>query len=76
MDFTELVENIAVNFAVNQLTTYATSLADSFHSFYENCQVVGEDKNLESARVALVEATKIALENTLSLLGVSAPEKM
>ena len=72
----ELVENIASNFGVNQLTTYSTSLADSFHRFYENCQVIGEDKDLEAARLALVSACKITLENTLGLLGVSAPERM
>ncbi len=72
----ELVEDISRNFAVNQLTTYAISLADSFHKFYENCRVVGEKKEVEEARIALITATKIALENTLGLLGISAPEKM
>ncbi len=72
----ELVEDISQNFAVNTLTTYAMELADSFHKFYENCQVIGENKKLSGARLGLVTATKIALENTLSLLGVSAPEKM
>ncbi|OGE09104.1 arginine--tRNA ligase [Candidatus Curtissbacteria bacterium RIFCSPLOWO2_01_FULL_42_26] len=72
----ELVEDISASFAVNQLTNYARELADSFHKFYENCRVLGEDKKLEDARIALILATKIALANTLKLLGVSAPEKM
>ncbi|MEX2028011.1 MAG: arginine--tRNA ligase [Candidatus Curtissbacteria bacterium] len=80
----ELVEDIAGNYSVHQLTTYAMGLADSFHKFYENCQVLpsealakeGADLELTTARLALCEATKIALENTLKLLGVSAPEKM
>ncbi|MDO8486673.1 MAG: arginine--tRNA ligase [Candidatus Curtissbacteria bacterium] len=72
----ELVEDIAGNFAVHGLTTYAIGLADSFHKFYENCQVLTEDEKLTSARLGLVIATKIALTNTLKLLGVSAPEKM
>ncbi len=72
----ELVEEIAGNFAVQGLTTYAMELADSFHKFYENCQVIGEDENLSAARLGLIQATKIALTNTLKLLGVSAPEKM
>ena len=72
----ELVEDIAGNFAVHRLTAYAIDLADSFHKFYENCRVIGESSDLELARLDLITATKIALANTLSLLGVSAPEKM
>lgn len=72
----ELVEDIGSSFAVHRLTSYATELADSFHRFYENCRVIGEKEDLMSARLGLIEATKIALENTLKLLGISAPEKM
>lgn len=72
----ELVEDISKSFKVHQLTTYAVELADSFHRFYENCRVIGEDKEISSARLDLCKATQIVLRNTLNLLGVSAPEKM
>lgn len=72
----ELVEDIAQSFAVHRLTAYATDLADSFHRFYENCRVIGEKEDLQEARLGLIMATKIALANTLKLLGISAPEKM
>ena len=72
----ELVCDIAESFAVHRLTTYATDLADSFHRFYENCRIIGEKEDLTQARVALIQATKITLVNTLKLLGISAPEKM
>ncbi len=72
----ELVEDIAWNFAVNQLTTYAVGLADSFHKFYENIRVLEENREVREARLALITATKITFENTLKLLGVSAPSKM
>ena len=72
----ELIEDISRSYAVNQLTTYAIELADSFHKFYENCKVISDDRDLTGARLALVQATKITLANTLKLLGVSAPEKM
>lgn len=74
--FPELVEDISKSFAVHQLTTYATDLADTFHKFYENCRVVGEQKELVDARLRLAMATKITLVNTLGLLGISAPDKM
>ncbi|MDZ4209890.1 MAG: arginine--tRNA ligase, partial [Candidatus Curtissbacteria bacterium] len=72
----ELVCDICESFAVHRLTTYATELADSFHKFYENCRVVDENEDLMQARIALIQATKITLVNTLKLLGISAPEKM
>lgn len=72
----ELVEDIAESFAVNQLTTYATGLADSFHKFYENVQVLTEDQETRDSRLALISATQITLANTLKLLGISAPKKM
>ena len=72
----EIIEDISTSFAVHRLRTYAIELADSFHKFYENCQVLGAGSDLESARLSLILATKIALYNTLRLLGVSAPEKM
>lgn len=72
----ELVSDIAQNFAVHRLTAYTTELADSFHRFYENCRVIGGKEDLMQARVGLIKATRIALANTLYLLGISAPEKM
>ncbi len=72
----ELVEDIGESFAVNQLTTYAVELADSFHKFYENVQVLTEEMEIRQARLALISATQITLANTLKLLGVSAPQKM
>jgi arginyl-tRNA synthetase len=72
----ELVEDIAGTFAVHRLTTYVVDLADSFHKFYENCPVITAKDGLQDARIALICACQIALANTLTLLGVSAPEKM
>lgn len=72
----EIVEDVSKSFAVHHLTSYATELADSFHKFYENCKVIGEEEELQKARVGLLLAVQIALQNTLKLLGVSAPEKM
>lgn len=72
----ELVEDIGKSFAVHHLTGYSVDLADAFHKFYENCKVIGENEDLTHARIGLLMATQIALQNTLRLLGVSAPEKM
>lgn len=72
----EVVEDTARDYQVQRLCLYATELAASFHKFYGNCQVIGDDPKLTHARLALICSAKIALKNTLSLLGISAPEKM
>jgi arginyl-tRNA synthetase len=54
----------------------AQDLATSFHAFYKQCRVVTEDKALTGARLKLVQATQIILAKTLSLMGMTAPERM
>ncbi|MCL5435300.1 MAG: arginine--tRNA ligase [Patescibacteria group bacterium] len=71
-----LIEEVSRTFAVHTFTTYAMELATLFHKFYEAHRVISKDGNLTKARLALLEATRITLKNTLDLLGVSAPEKM
>ncbi len=75
-DFSDLVAGAARDRAPFRLTHYAQQLAGLFHSFYGNCHVLVEDKELEQARLSLVDATRIVLALSLNLLGVSAPERM
>jgi len=72
----EIVEDTARDYQVQRLPQYAIDLADSFHKFYENCRVIGDDKSLARARLDLILATKIVLKNTLDLMGISSPKKM
>ncbi len=58
------------------LTAYLQSLAAVFHRFYDRHKVLTDDAELARARLVLVRAVKTVLANGLSLLGVSAPEKM
>lgn len=77
MFFPELVETVAIDFSVHKLPQYAMKLADKFHSFYDACRVIdAENKEMTEARLQLVLATKVVLAETLSLMGISAPEKM
>ncbi len=71
-----LVEEAVKTLEVNPLTTYALEIATLFHKFYEVRQVINKDEKLTQSRLALLKATQITLKNTLSLLGVSAPEHM
>lgn len=74
--FPELVNELSRNREVQRLPYYALGLAESFHQFYQDCQVITDNKELTAARIGLVKAAKITLRNTLGLMGISAPEKM
>jgi len=74
--FPEIIENIAKDYQTQYLPRYAMDIATAFHSFYTECKILGDYKSLENARLSLVWATKIVLENVLDLMGVTKPQKM
>ena len=74
--FPELLADIVGHRGVHLLTGYALELAGAFHGFYRDHRVVSEDLAVSKARLRLVQAIQVALHQTLSMLGVSAPESM
>jgi len=75
--FPELIDDMAKWREVHHLPAYLIRLADKFHGFYADCQVINEDDLMMTAtRIELVRAVKTVLAEGLRLLGVSAPEKM
>jgi len=75
--FPAMIEEVAITNDINKVTHYSLSLADKFHSFYNDCKVIDqENSEMTKARLALVGAVKTVLAETLSLIGVSAPERM
>lgn len=72
----EVIEDTARDYQVQRLPHYAVELAESFHRFYQKCQVLTDDKELAKARLGLIKAAQEALKEVLSLMGISAPLKM
>jgi len=72
----EIIELAAQKLEPHHLPYFAQDFATSFHAFYKQCRVVSEDKALTRARLKLVKATQIILAKTLSLMGMTAPERM
>ena len=70
------IADAARELAPYHLAYYAKELANAFHSFYNSCKVLTDDAALRDARLALVDCTRITLRNVLTLLGLSAPERM
>ena len=72
----EILENVITDLAPHHLPHYSKDLATAFHSFYTQCRVISEDKDLTAARLMLLQASQIVLAKTLALMGISAPRKM
>lgn len=75
-EYPALIESAARERAVHRLAHYVHELASLFHSFYNQCRIIGEPKEVQQARLLLIIAIRDNLEHVLNILGVSAPEKM
>lgn len=74
--FKEEVFISAVNLETHRLCTYLYNLAASYHRYNKSCRILGTEKKLAEARLALSCATMVIINNGLSILGVTAPEQM
>jgi arginyl-tRNA synthetase len=72
----DTVDDSARFFEPHRLTNYLTDLAASFHGFYNRNRVLTENRDLTGARLYLLRRTAQTLKNALSILGISAPERM
>lgn len=75
-DFPEEVAMAAKDLAPHRLARYLHEVAGLLHSFYNGHRVISSDERLSSARLILVNSTRIVLRNGMRLLGVSVPERM
>jgi len=73
----DIVLNAAAERETQAITTFATELATKFHGYYRDRRVVDkDDPETSAARLALVDAVRVALSRSLGLLGISSPESM
>ncbi len=74
--FPDIVKEAAKKYEPSIVTRYIVDVAQVFNKFYHDCPILVEDKELQRSRIALVYAAKQTIYNGLSLLGISAPERM
>ncbi len=72
----DTIDDCALHFEPHRLTYYLSELASCFHSFYNKNRVISEEPALTAARLYLLKRTAQTLKNALSILGISAPERM
>lgn len=74
--FTEEIRLAARDYDPSRINRYVTELAARFHRFYNNCRIKEAEPALRDARLILCDCTEKVIANSLSIVGVTAPEKM
>jgi arginyl-tRNA synthetase len=72
----EVIEKSALAYEVHRVPHFLHDLVSEFHSYYAKHRVVSEDRSLSLARMFLLNCVKTTIANGLSIMGVSAPDKM
>ena len=75
-NFNTVLKSVTEKEEPSVLARYLINLAQGFSSFYNNCHIIGEDKETQDARLYLTYMVKTVLEKGLNLLGIQVPEKM
>ena len=77
VDFPSVLDDSISTFSPHKLCTHLHSVASSFASFYENCNILREsDEEITRSRLALCELTSLELKLGLGLMGIGVPERM
>ena len=74
--YPEIVRGSAEALEPHRITFFLMNLASAFHAYYNKHRVLSEDVELSRGRLYLVEAVCKVIRNGLTLLGVSAPQRM
>lgn len=74
--YAELIQRAGAQHEPHQLTYYLRDLAQALHSYYNAHHFIVDDDELRNARLCLISAARQIIANGLSLLGVSAPQRM
>jgi arginyl-tRNA synthetase len=74
--FASEVQRAAAEFKPMLIANYSFTLAQAFNDFYNACPVLSADEPARSFRLRLTAAARQVIKNSLSLLGIDAPEVM
>ena len=76
MSFPEAIEKSALALEVHRVPFYLQELASTFHGYYKRNRIVTKNLDLSRARLFLMNCLRGIFKSGLTLIGVSAPEKM
>lgn len=73
-EYSEVLAKATSELMPHHICTYLYELAQKFNQFYEHNRVLGDER--EATRLALVQHYADTLKDGLTLLGISAPDRM
>ena len=76
VEFPEVMAIALIKLEPHGIANYLHHMSAEFHKFYAKCRVITDDKDISTARLNLIAAVKIVLDNGLGVLGIRAPERM
>jgi len=74
--FPETVELTQRIYGIHLIPQYLLTLCQLFNSFYSDCQVISDNKELEKARLLLIKCVQIVIKIGLNLLGIDTLNEM
>jgi arginyl-tRNA synthetase len=76
LDYPKMVADSAAALEPHRVANYLHDLAGKTHLWYHKAHVLNEPEPITKARLVLARASQVVLRNGLSLLGISAPDRM
>ncbi|MBW8769407.1 MAG: arginine--tRNA ligase [Gemmatimonadetes bacterium] len=76
LDFPALVAGAAEALEPQRVATYLHDTAGRIHLWYHKAHVLNEPEPIMRARLVLARAAQIVIRNGLTMLGITAPERM
>lgn len=71
-----IIKEAANKYEPSFIARFLIHVAQGFNKFYHDNSILTESEHVKNARLAVVAATKYAIESGLFLLGIHAPERM
>ena len=76
LQYQSYVEMCATKRVPHKMCQYVLMLAKALHTFYNDEKIITDDNDLLNEKLTLLNAVRIVLKDSLSLIGVNAMEKM
>ena len=76
LDFPAIVAGAAEALEPHRVATYLHDTAGRIHLWYHKAHVLNEPEPITRARLLLARAAQIVVRNGLTMLGISAPDRM
>ncbi|MFX1257193.1 MAG: arginine--tRNA ligase [Promethearchaeota archaeon] len=74
--FPEILESAVNTYGIHLIPQYLLNLGQIFNTFYSDCQVISDNKELEKARLLLIKCVQIVIKTGLDILGIDTLNEM